>query len=102
MKFLKGASIEYTELPIREQPPTIAELKAMLKTNDGNIRKLFNTAGKDYREQGLGAKLPSLSEDEALALLHGNGNLVKRPFAIDGEVHLVGFSETVWQTALGS
>lgn len=92
----------YTELPIREQPPTRAELKAMLRANEGNLRKLFNTAGKDYREQGLGAKLPSLSEEEALGLLHGNGNLVKRPFAIGDDIHLVGFNELAWQNALGS
>lgn len=102
VKYLKGAGVKYTELPIREQPPTVAELKAMLKANDGNMRKLFNTSGKDYREQGLGEKLPSLSEDEALALLQGNGNLVKRPFAVGDSVHLVGFSEPIWQQALGS
>ncbi len=101
VKFLKSAGVPYTELPIREQPPTNAELKAMLQAHEGNLRRLFNTAGRDYREQGLGAKLASLSEKEALALLQGNGNLVKRPFAIGDNVHLVGFDEVVWQKALG-
>lgn len=100
VKFLKENDVKYSELPIRATPPTLAELKAMLKAQDGNIRKLFNTAGKDYRDQGLGAKLPDISEEQALALLNGNGNLVKRPFAIGKSTHLVGFNEEVWSKAL--
>lgn len=100
VKFLKDADIAFTEVPIREQPPTVDELKSMLAAYDGNLRKLFNTSGGDYREMGLGAKIDTLSEKEALGLLHGNGNLVKRPFALAPGLHLVGFDETAWKQAL--
>jgi len=100
VKHLKDEGIAFTEVPIREQPPTISELQSMLAAYDGNLRKLFNTSGGDYREMGLGSKIDTLSEKEALELLHGNGNLVKRPFAIAPDVHLVGFDEAVWKQAL--
>ena len=48
-------------------------------------------------------KLPAMSQSEALQLLSKNGNLVKRPFAIDEKkrVALVGFKEPEWESALG-
>lgn len=101
-KWLKSRGNAFAEVPIRETPPTVPELKAMLKARGGDLRALFNTSGQDYRALGLKDKLPSLSTDEALVLLASNGNLVKRPFAIDAKrcVHLVGFREPEWQAAI--
>lgn len=101
VKFLRGHKVEFKELPIRETPPSLDELKAMLKARDGNVRALFNTSGLDYKAQGLSAKLPGMSEADALKLLAGNGNLVKRPFVIGKAVSLVGFNEEAWKDALG-
>jgi arsenate reductase len=72
----------------------------MLAAQGGQLRKLFNTSGADYKTLGLSAKLPALSEVEALALLASNGNLVKRPFALGDGVALVGFDEAAWRAAL--
>lgn len=96
VKFLRARGVAFQEVPIREIPPSVSELKAMLKAKGGELRKLFNTSGRDYKALGLSEKLPSLSEDEALKLLAGNGNLVKRPFAIGDGVFLVGFKEEEW------
>ncbi len=41
-----------------------------------------------------------MSETAALALLAGNGNLVKRPFVVGGGVTLVGFDEVAWTKTL--
>ena len=100
MKFLRGHGVEFKELPIRETPPSLAELKVMLKSKEGNLRPLFNTSGGDYREMKLGEKLPGMSEADALKLLAGNGNLVKRPFVVGENVCLVGFDESTWKAAL--
>ena len=102
LKWLKQHEIAYEEKAIRETPPSLAELKAMLAAHDGDLRRLFNVSGMDYRSLGLKDKLPAMSSDEAMGLLAGNGNLVKRPFAIDAgkKVHLVGFKEADWQAAL--
>jgi arsenate reductase (glutaredoxin) len=72
----------------------------MLAAYDGELRRLFNTSGKDYRELQLGEKLPTMKPAEALALLADNGNLVKRPFLIGPKVALVGFAEPAWRAAL--
>ena len=99
-KWLRAHSIPFEEIPIREQPPSIAELKTMWRTLD-DIRRLFNTSGRDYRELNLGEKLDGLDEPAVFALLHENGNLVKRPFLVGDGVALIGFSEEAWQRALG-
>lgn len=98
-KWLRARSVPFEERAIRETPPTSAELRAMLAAQGGEIRRLFNTSGRDFREKGVGEKLPKLTVPEAIAMLAANGNLVKRPFLIGENVGLVGFDETVWATA---
>lgn len=102
LKWLKQHAVAFEEIAIRETPPSLAELKSMLAAYDGDLRRLFNTSGMDYRALGLKDKLPGMSTDAALKLLAENGNLVKRPFAIDAKrkVHLVGFKEDEWKAAL--
>lgn len=97
IKFLQSRRIPFTTVPIREQPPTRAELKRMLDVYGGEIRRLFNTSGRDYQAQNLKDKLPQLTTEEALSLLAGNGNLVKRPFLLTEQGGLVGFKETEWR-----
>lgn len=98
--WLRARGVAFEEKAIRETPPTLAELGAMLAAQGGVRRKLFNVAGRDYREQRLGETLDAMSEAGALGLLAQNGNLVKRPFAIGGGVALVGFDEKRWAEAL--
>lgn len=100
-KWLRAHELAFVEKPIRETPPSPAELRTMLAAQSGQLRKLFNTSGVDYREQKLGEKLPGLTEAAALTLLAGNGNLVKRPFLLGPHgVAQVGFDEAAWSTAL--
>ncbi len=99
-KCLDARGIAYTEHPIRETPPTPAELARMLKAYDGKMTRLFNTSSQDYRDAGLKDKLPSLSQDEAFALLRKNGNLVKRPFLLGENVAVVGFKDDEWAARL--
>lgn len=99
LKWLRAQNISFVEKPIRETPPSLAELKRMLAFQDGNLRKLFNTSGLEYRAMKLSEKLPALSENEALALLAGNGKLVKRPFVLGVKFGLVGFNEKTWSAA---
>tara|TARA_R110002111_G_scaffold180943_1_gene246539 strand:- start:2 stop:352 length:351 start_codon:yes stop_codon:yes gene_type:complete len=99
-KWLDAQGIDYEELPIRETPPTVAELEQMLSYQAGELRKLFNTAGGDYRELNMKAKLPDLSQAEAFELLASRGNLVKRPFLLGDACGLVGFKEAQWADTL--
>ena len=97
---LREAGHAFTEVPIRETPPTPAELRTVLAALDGDLRRLCNTSGRDYRALGLSAQLPTLSVDEALALLSGNGNLIKRPVLLGPGVALAGFQPDAWRAAL--
>ncbi len=102
MKWLREEGSDFAEIPIRETPPTISELKTMLAAYGGEIRRLFNTSGLDYRALNLKEKLAEMSEDESLKLLNQNGNLVKRPFLLDdsSSIALVGFKEDEWERVI--
>lgn len=100
-RWLRAQDIAFTEIPIRDQPPTRGELETMLAAEGGQLRRLFNTSGRDYRAAGLSATLPTLSKDAAFALLEGNGNLVKRPFLLAPGGSAVGFDEARWAALFG-
>ena len=46
------------------------------------LKKFFNTSGLLYKSMGLKDKLPTMSEEEQIALLATDGMLVKRPLVI--------------------
>ena len=98
LRFLQDAGVPHEVVPIREKPPTLVELKRVLKATGGEVRRLFNTSGQDYRAMGLGVRLPELTVDQALALLAVNGNLVKRPFVVTSDGGWVGFKADEWKT----
>ncbi|MCL4151833.1 UNVERIFIED_CONTAM: hypothetical protein GTU68_017854 [Idotea baltica] len=93
LKILDEKSVSYNAIDISEKAPSIKELKTMLKAYEGNIRKLFNTSGKIYREGGYKDKLDHLSVDEALKILANQGMLVKRPFILANSLSFVGFNQ---------
>ena len=96
LKFLTARGVKFTTVPIREQPPTPAELKRMLEVYGGDVRKLFNTSGQNYQRLKLKDRIASMTAAEAIELLSNNGNLVKRPFAVTARGGVVGFKEAEW------
>lgn len=100
LKFLAAQGVKTEVIPIREQPPTKAELKRMLGYLGGELRRLFNTSGMDYKALGMKDCLPGMSEVDAIELLSKNGNLVKRPVLLTKEAGTVGFDEAVWKKLL--
>ena len=101
-KYLEARGLAFTAIPIREQPPTKTELKRMLAIYGGDLRRLFNTSGGDYKAMKLSERLPQLTETEALDLLAANGNLVKRPFLLTDTGGLVGFKQPEWDKLLAT
>ncbi|AKC83597.1 hypothetical protein IMCC26134_13895 [Verrucomicrobia bacterium IMCC26134] len=105
-KWLAAQNLAFTEKPIRDTPPSFAELRTMLTHLGGERRRLCNTSGKDYRDQKFGDQLDTLSEPDFLARLSANGNLIKRPFLLrpatgtTPALGLTGFAAPAWQTAL--
>lgn len=94
-KWLRARGIPFDELPIRERPPSLGELRSVAKAL-GDSRRLFNTSGIEYRAQKLAEKLPQLDDEARFRLLAGNGSLVKRPFVVGDGVAVVGFSADRW------
>jgi len=101
MKYLASQGVEAEEVPIRETPPTKEELRKMLKLCGGELKRLFNTSGGDYKALNLKDKLGFMSVDEAIDLLSATGNLVKRPFVLFGARGTVGFKEDEWNSLFG-
>jgi len=96
IKYLEGLGIPYENVAIVTHPPEKAELERALKARDGNLRKLFNTSGKLYREMQLSPKMKTMKPEEGIALLSENGMLVKRPFVLSEKGVLIGFKEAEW------
>lgn len=96
LNFLKERGAAFTEKEITKEPPSIAELHKMLAYQKGDLKKLFNTSGLLYKEMNLKEKLQHLNVDEAFALLHQHGMLVKRPFLLGDGFGLLGFKENEW------
>jgi arsenate reductase len=84
-----GVTRDFTDITL--SPPSKAELKRVLALTGLPVRKLFNVSGEQYKLLGIKDKLPGLTEDAALALLAGNGRLIKRPIVTDGKKATVGF-----------
>lgn len=95
LKYLDAKGVDYTAIPIRETPPTIEELNFMLGKT-GELKKLLNTSGQDYRKLNMKDKIKELTEDDVLKLLTENGNLIKRPFVVGKEFGITGFKEDQW------
>ena len=99
--FLDARGAAYDLRDIRENNPTEDELRRWHAKSGLPLKRFFNTSGIPYRELGLSAKLPAMSEDEQFALLATNGMLVKRPLLIGEDFVLVGFREAEWAEILG-
>lgn len=99
-KFLETNGIEYIDRHIKENNPTIEELKLWHKTSGQPLKKFFNTSGLLYKELHLKDKLHEMSEEEQYTLLATDGMLIKRPILIGNGFVLTGFKETDWKKAL--
>lgn len=99
-KWLDANEIGYTERPIKEQNPTVEELKAWHQRSGLPLKKFFNTSGLLYKDMKLKDRLPGMSEEEQYELLATDGMLVKRPILVGDDFVLVGFKETEWEEKL--
>ena len=100
-KYLEDKSLSFDERHIKENNPTLEELKAWYKQSGLPLKKFFNTSGLQYKALQLKDKLPTMSEDAQLELLASDGMLVKRPLLISDDFVLIGFKEADWAKALG-
>jgi arsenate reductase len=101
-QWLEANGVLFEERHIKENKPTIEELKKWHEKSGLPLKRFFNTSGQLYREMKLKDRLPTMSEDEQYELLASDGMLVKRPVLIGDDFVLVGFKESEWKAALRS
>ena len=94
VKWLEEQGKTFTYRNIKDENPDLEELRQWHKISGLPLKKFFNTSGLQYKALGLKDKLPTMSEEEQLALLASDGMLVG-----DGFV-LVGFKEADWAEKL--
>lgn len=100
-KWLDDQKFHYEDRHIKEQNPTISELKDWHKRSGLPLKRFFNTSGVVYKEMQLKDKLADLSEEEQYALLATDGMLVKRPILVSDSFVVVGFKEKEWEEQKG-
>ncbi|MGM9941760.1 MAG: arsenate reductase family protein [Bulleidia sp.] len=100
-KWLDENSISYEYRDISKETPTYEELKLWQEKSGVEIRKMFNTSGRLYKEMNLKDKVKIMDKEEALHLLATDGMLVRRPIAIRDDIVLFGFKEDDYQKLKG-
>lgn len=99
-KWLEAQGVAFEARHIVEENPTAEELSKWIAASGQPVKKFFNTSGMKYKELALKDKLPSMTDEEQIALLATDGMLVKRPLVIGEGVVLAGFKEDKWAEAL--
>ena len=92
--------MDYEARNIKEENPTVEELKAWHQKSGLPLKRFFNPSGLAYKALGLKDRLPTMTEEEQYQLLASDGMLVKRPLAIGEDFVLVGFRQEQWQERL--
>ena len=99
-KWLDTKGAAYTYRDIKEENPSLEELRTWWNASGLPLKKFFNTSGLQYKSLGLKDKLPAMSEEEQLILLASDGMLVKRPILVGDGFVRVGFKEAEWEDSL--
>lgn len=97
LNWLDENGIAYEERPIKEENPTVEELRKWHQRSGLPLKRFFNTSGNLYKELRLKDKLPTMSEEEQYELLATDGMLVKRPLLVTDTYVCPGFKEAEWQ-----
>lgn len=97
LKWLEEKGIAYEGRPVKEENPSVDELRSWHEKSGLPLKRFFNTSGLLYKEMGLKDKLSHMSEEEQLALLATDGMLVKRPLLVSDAGVFPGFKESAWE-----
>ncbi len=99
--WLDSNNIEYIDRHIKEDNPTLDEIRTWHKMSGLPLKKFFNTSGLLYKSLNLKDKLPTMTEEQMYELLASDGMLVKRPLIVKDDIVLTGFKESEWEKLKG-
>ena len=93
-KWLDQNNISYEFIDIVKETPSKKFLELALIQFSFDIKKIFNTRGKNFKL--INFDILELSKKKIIELLSNDGKLIKRPFLIINESKLIlGFNESV-------
>jgi arsenate reductase (glutaredoxin) len=95
-KFLLDLGGQIADRDLAKNPFTREEIAALLA--DYDVNDFVNPRSIPYKELHLAGK--TLSREETLDLLAAHVNLFKRPFILNGQEVIFGFSEAVYRQLL--
>ena len=72
-KWLTENNFDFTSRHIVDENPSLDELKKWIPMSGLPLKKFFNTSELVYKEMHLKDKLKTMSDEEQIALLSGNG-----------------------------
>ena len=99
--FLEELGVSFDQRDIKLENPTAQELHQWWTQSGLPLKQFFTTSGLQYKARGLKDKLPTMSEEEQMALLATDGMLVKRPILVGEDFVLTGFRPAEWEEKLG-
>lgn len=99
-KHLESAGVSFEAINIKTDPPSVEELRLMLRHSGLPLKRFFNTSGLSYKALGLKERLDTITEEEALTLLSEDGMLIKRPILIHQDIVKLGYKEADYDSVL--
>jgi len=84
-KELEARGYNFTFRDYTKDVLTKSEIAELYKLSKLEIKKLFNTNGKIYKENNYKDQINTMSIDHALELLAKNPMLIKRPIVKNGD-----------------
>jgi arsenate reductase len=87
--FLEKRKVELESRDLGKDRLSVAELDALIGERD--YRKFLNTRNELYRSRKMGQNPPS--REEALRLMAGEPNLIRRPVVVRGSEIVLGYDE---------
>lgn len=85
---LKQRGVEFDSVNYYETPLTVPELRDLVKKLDISPRDLLRKSESVYRELKLGQR--ELTDDELIALMVENPDLMQRPIVVRGKKAVLG------------
>ena len=96
LKWLDQNNINYQFIDIVKEPPSKKFLELALMQFSLDIKKIFNTRGKNFKL--IDSNILELTKQEIIELLLKDGKLIKRPFLIINERKLIlGFKDSEYE-----
>jgi arsenate reductase len=88
LQLLTEAGVDVEVIKYLEQPPTEAELAAIVQALGQPVRAILRTGEAAYKDGGFADD--SLSETQLLSLIHQFPKVLERPIVVKGKQAIIG------------